>query len=255
MVLTEHETENENRIRGLRLLRHHRRRTRGRRDRRRRGRRPRPDSSILNPKSSFRNPGFQPFGFQSGLYDPDTGLVQFRARWYDPSTGRWLSKDPILLEGGLNLYAFCGNDPVNFRDPWGLCERHYNRNQNQTGNLPKSPEEAEQQGFSGDVPARYHQQGGQAGNRKFVHPDGREVVFNSAGEIVADVVNQGTYNFSNPKTDPWGHFINDMLPYYILGNAPNDPTTVFERITGTYTDDVSGRVLPNPVFVITITIP
>ena len=67
-------------------------------------------------------PGFQPFGLQSGLYDPDTGLVHFGARWYDASTGRWLSKDPILLEGGLNLYAFCGNDPVNFVDPLGLCE-------------------------------------------------------------------------------------------------------------------------------------
>jgi len=30
-----------------------------------------------------------------------------------------LSKDPIGLEGGLNLYVFCGNDPVNFVDPWG----------------------------------------------------------------------------------------------------------------------------------------
>ncbi len=67
-------------------------------------------------------PGFQPFGFQSGLYDSDTGLVQFGARWYDPATGRWLSKDPILLEGGFNLYVFCGNDPVNYVDPWGLCE-------------------------------------------------------------------------------------------------------------------------------------
>ena len=67
-------------------------------------------------------PGFQPFGFQSGLYDPDTALVQFGARWYDANTGRWLSKDPILLEGGLNLYVFCGNDPVNFADPLGLCE-------------------------------------------------------------------------------------------------------------------------------------
>ena len=66
------------------------------------------------------NPGFQPFGFQSGLYDPDTALVQFGARWYDANTGRWLSKDPILLEGGLNLYVFCGNDPVNFTDPLGL---------------------------------------------------------------------------------------------------------------------------------------
>jgi RHS repeat-associated protein len=69
------------------------------------------------------NPGFQPFGFKAGLYDPDTGLVHFGARWYDPVTGRWISKDPILLAGGLNLYVFCGNDPVNFSDPWGLCEK------------------------------------------------------------------------------------------------------------------------------------
>ena len=49
-------------------------------------------------------------------------MVQFGARWYDAKTGRWLSKDPILLKGGLNLYVFCGNDPVNYCDPSGLCE-------------------------------------------------------------------------------------------------------------------------------------
>ena len=70
------------------------------------------------------NPGFQPFSFQCGLYDTDTALVQFGARWYDAKTGRWLSKDPILLEGGLNLYVFCGNDPVNFADPEGLIGIH-----------------------------------------------------------------------------------------------------------------------------------
>ena len=65
------------------------------------------------------NPGFQPFGFQSGLYDPDTGLVEFGCRWYDAETGRWISKDPILLDGGWNVYAFCGNDPINRMDPSG----------------------------------------------------------------------------------------------------------------------------------------
>ena len=66
------------------------------------------------------NPGFQPFGFAGGLYDKDTGLVRFGARDYDPETGRWLSKDPILF-GGLqaNLYAYNFNDPVNFIDPKG----------------------------------------------------------------------------------------------------------------------------------------
>ena len=65
------------------------------------------------------NPGFQPFGFQGGLYDPDTGLVEFGCRWYDAATGRWISKDPILLDGGWNVYAFCDNDPINRTDPSG----------------------------------------------------------------------------------------------------------------------------------------
>lgn len=49
-----------------------------------------------------------------------TGLYYFRARWYDPLTGRWLSKDPIGISGGLNQYVAFGNNPVNFRDPLGL---------------------------------------------------------------------------------------------------------------------------------------
>jgi RHS repeat-associated protein len=36
-----------------------------------------------------------------------------RARWYDPQTGRFLSEDPIGIEGGLNLYTFASNDPIN----------------------------------------------------------------------------------------------------------------------------------------------
>lgn len=52
-----------------------------------------------------------------------TGLVHFRARWYDPAVGRWISKDPIRLHGGLNLYAFCADDPVNFTDRFGLCKK------------------------------------------------------------------------------------------------------------------------------------
>jgi RHS repeat-associated protein len=67
------------------------------------------------------NPGFQPFGFAGGLYDPDTGLVRFGARDYDPEVGRWTARDPLGFAGGdPNLYAYAGNDPVNGRDPTGL---------------------------------------------------------------------------------------------------------------------------------------
>lgn len=66
-------------------------------------------------------PGYQPFGFAGGLQDEHTGLVHFGARDYDPLTGRWLQRDPILFGGGdSNLYAYAGNDPVNFVDPSGL---------------------------------------------------------------------------------------------------------------------------------------
>ena len=67
------------------------------------------------------NPGFQPFGFAGGLYDPDTGFVHFGARDYDPLTGRWMSKDPVLFDGNeTSLYGYAGNDPINLFDSTGL---------------------------------------------------------------------------------------------------------------------------------------
>lgn len=62
------------------------------------------------------NPGLQPFGFSGGIYDSDTGLVRFGARDYSAGTGRWTSKDPITFNGGLNLYGYSLNDPINSID-------------------------------------------------------------------------------------------------------------------------------------------
>jgi RHS repeat-associated protein len=59
--------------------------------------------------------------FQGREYSAVTSLYNFRARWYDSATGRWLSNDPIGLSGGLNLYAFCVDNPLNFRDPDGFA--------------------------------------------------------------------------------------------------------------------------------------
>ena len=41
---------------------------------------------------------------------------------YDPTTGRWVTRDPIGTAGGLNLYEYCGGDPVNGVDAGGLKE-------------------------------------------------------------------------------------------------------------------------------------
>jgi RHS repeat-associated protein len=67
------------------------------------------------------NPGWQPFGFAGGLYDPDSGLVRFGARDFDAMIGRWLAKDPIgFASGDSNLYAYVRNNSLNDIDPDGL---------------------------------------------------------------------------------------------------------------------------------------
>jgi RHS repeat-associated protein len=72
--------------------------------------------SIGNQQSEIGNR----YTFQGREIDWLTGLIYFRARWYDPDSGRWLSKDLIGISGGLNQYEFCQSNPVNFVDPMGL---------------------------------------------------------------------------------------------------------------------------------------
>jgi RHS repeat-associated protein len=55
--------------------------------------------------------------------EPYLGLSYLQERYYEPATGRFISRDPIGLASGLNLYAYCGNDPVNGVDPEGLLWR------------------------------------------------------------------------------------------------------------------------------------
>lgn len=64
-------------------------------------------------------------GWEAGRYpgqteDVETGLFYNRHRYFDPNLGRYLTQDPIGLEGGLNLYSYTRNNPVNFSDSLGL---------------------------------------------------------------------------------------------------------------------------------------
>ena len=56
----------------------------------------------------------------TGREDDNTGLYYYRARYYDPAIGRFVSEDPLGFEAGINFYQYVGANPVNGNDPSGL---------------------------------------------------------------------------------------------------------------------------------------
>jgi len=64
----------------------------------------------------------QPFRFSTKYYDGGTGLVDFGYRFYVADSGRWLTRDPLEFEGGINLYAYVENNPLKYIDPYGLSK-------------------------------------------------------------------------------------------------------------------------------------
>jgi len=68
-----------------------------------------PTGSLVNP-----------FQYTAREFDVETNLQFSRARYYDPSSGRFVSEDPLRFGGGKNFYSYAGNSPVIFADPSGL---------------------------------------------------------------------------------------------------------------------------------------
>jgi len=61
-----------------------------------------------------------PFQYTAHEFDAETNLSLYRARFYDPSSGRFVSEDPLHFAGGdSNFYSYVGNDPVYYADPFG----------------------------------------------------------------------------------------------------------------------------------------
>ncbi len=71
-----------------------------------------PDGDGIKVTLNLRFPG--------QYYDQETGLYYNYYRYYDPSTGRYITSDPIGLEGGLNTYAYVGGNPFRYFDIYGL---------------------------------------------------------------------------------------------------------------------------------------
>ena len=64
------------------------------------------------------------FGFAGEQYDPVAGMYYLRARFYNPVIGRFIQEDTYYGDG-LNLYAYCHNNPVGYVDPSGHCNEKY----------------------------------------------------------------------------------------------------------------------------------
>jgi len=60
------------------------------------------------------------YRFSSKEWHPNSGTIYYLYRFYDPNLQRWLNHDPVGEYGGLNLYAYVSNDPVDFIDAFGL---------------------------------------------------------------------------------------------------------------------------------------
>lgn len=83
--------------------------------------------AILDNNGNDINDGIgllNPFRYRSYYYDDETGLYFLQSRYYDPEVGRFISQDSLEFADhnsiiGLNLYAYCNNNPVNLVDPTG----------------------------------------------------------------------------------------------------------------------------------------
>jgi RHS repeat-associated protein len=61
------------------------------------------------------------YGFDGERVDYETGLIFLRTRYYDPATGKFISRDPLGIVASLNSYSYCGSDPLNTSDPSGMA--------------------------------------------------------------------------------------------------------------------------------------
>ncbi|MFN4287528.1 MAG: RHS repeat-associated core domain-containing protein [Brevundimonas sp.] len=86
-------------------------------------------TASYSPYGEFAMPGQMPpgpgagggvFGYTGRQYDAETGLYQYRARYYHPRLGQFLSTDPIGTKDDPNLTLYVLADPVNLTDPTGL---------------------------------------------------------------------------------------------------------------------------------------
>lgn len=152
----------------------------------------------------------------TGREDDGTGLMYYRARYYDPVLGRFISEDPKGFEAGINFFAYVANNPVNANDPSGFDTNCMGASCTfSVGRISTTPF-PRPTGFPDTINA----------NSSFYHLLNTPVpVVNSAlavGQINAGLAAQPTPGLANSPATPQGTFNNASpggVPSFFLGNS------------------------------------
>ncbi|RIV26394.1 hypothetical protein D2Q93_04280 [Alicyclobacillaceae bacterium I2511] len=187
-----------------------------------------------------------PFIYHGYWFDWDTGLYYLNARYYNPTIGRFLSKDPVAPQVGdalsYNEYAYVTNNPLTNIDPLGT------RQMGADGELGPNPFNNHTQSSDHHVPRKetpnsVHDQIGRDGavnQRRFYGPD---------GWVTKDIHPK---NHDNPVSHPWckqGEHAHDWIPDP-NGGAPSRQSGGGRELTDEEYDQ-NGDILPNPSAIVT----
>ena len=195
-------------------------------------------------------------------YDAETGFYYVSSRYYDPKIGRFLNADNQLSTGsdltGMNLFAYCGNNPVNRIDPDGhawkdiknwfsntwnkvkttakqvaqtvknkLTKNHYEERTKKNGTHPTYDQVVSSSSWTkvSKDQTKYHDNGIGKAELKYTNKDGREAVFD--GDTLQPMTDPryiATYNFCPIQQLPDNPVIKDYVTYGITmaGHAWKD---------------------------------
>ncbi|HTQ08644.1 MAG TPA: RHS repeat-associated core domain-containing protein, partial [Fimbriimonadaceae bacterium] len=168
-----------------------------------------------------------PFGYnaQAGyLFDRDTGLYLCQHRYYDPTSGRWVTRDPIGYGGGIGLYAYCSNGAAGFMDPSGLSP------------ILQSPSKASPPMVVGTCTP-----GGPTGDDGGLDWEFWDNPDNAAYQVIVGVGDGASFGLSNAARDAMGtsDMVNEDSPYYKAGLAGG--TALGTVITDGAGDEAAGQ--------------